>query len=295
MARIALKVDVDTLRGSREGLPRLLHVFARIGVRATLLFSLGPDHTGRALKRVLRPGFLDKVSRTSVLSHYGLRTLLYGIVLPGPDIGRVAAPTLRAALEDGHEGGIHCWDHVLWQDNVRHRDGEWTRTQMDRAWSRYVEIFGRCPATHGAAGWQMNAEAFRQLDDWGLSHASDGRGGGPYVAVIDGHPCHHVQLPTTLPTFDEVLGRAGIDPGNLVGHFLSLTRNDHDQVFTAHAELEGGRLAGHFEALLAGWRGQGHELVCLGDLHAGLDRQSLRREPLRWGALPGRSGELVLA
>ena len=91
MARIALKVDVDTLRGTREGVPRLLDVLAKAGARATFLWSLGPDHTGWALRRIFRPGFFAKVSRTSVLEHYGLKTLLYGVLLPAPDIGREAA------------------------------------------------------------------------------------------------------------------------------------------------------------------------------------------------------------
>ena len=51
MARIALKVDVDTLRGTREGVPRLLDLMARHRARGTFLFSLGPDHTGWALRR----------------------------------------------------------------------------------------------------------------------------------------------------------------------------------------------------------------------------------------------------
>ena len=46
MAEIALKVDVDTLRGTREGVPRLLKLLAEHGARATFYFSLGPDHTG---------------------------------------------------------------------------------------------------------------------------------------------------------------------------------------------------------------------------------------------------------
>ena len=46
--------------------------------------------TGRALRRVFRPGFLSKVKRTSVISHYGIKTLMYGTLLPGPHIGRVA-------------------------------------------------------------------------------------------------------------------------------------------------------------------------------------------------------------
>src|SRR5439155_13195378 len=144
---IALKVDVDTLRGTREGVPRLLASLARAQARATFLFSLGPDHTGWALRRVFRRGFLAKVARTSVLAHYGWRTLMYGVLLPAPDIGRVAAAPMRAARDAGHECGIHSWDHVLWQDNVRWRDGEWTIRQMALAHARYLEIFGAPPST----------------------------------------------------------------------------------------------------------------------------------------------------
>ena len=100
MARIALKVDVDTWRGTREGVPALVRLLATNRCGASFLFSLGPDHTGRAILRVLRPGFLGKVSRTSVLEHYGLRTLLHGVLLPGPDIGLREAATLRSVREE---------------------------------------------------------------------------------------------------------------------------------------------------------------------------------------------------
>ena len=152
MARIGLKVDVDTLRGTREGVPRLLGILDRAGVEATFLFSLGPDHTGWALRRVFRPGFLSKVSRTSVLEHYGLRTLLYGVLLPAPDIGRRGPGAMRAAAAGGHECGIHAWDHVVWQDSVRGRDAAWTRREMQRAFERFVEIGRPRPPTARPAG-----------------------------------------------------------------------------------------------------------------------------------------------
>ena len=293
MARIALKVDVDTLRGTLEGVPRLLALFERIGLAATFLFSLGPDHTGWALRRVFRRGFMSKVSRTSVLEHYGLRTLLYGVLLPGPDIGRAAAAPMRAARDAGHECGIHAWDHVLWQDNVRTRDEAWTRRQMRAAFDRFVEVFGEAPATHGAAGWQMNAAAFRQIDNWGMRYASDGRGSGPFVPVVGGVSLAHVQWPTTLPTLDEMIGLDGVDAGSVARALLAQTASDRDQVFTLHAELEGGRLAPAFEALLAGWRSQGHELVTLGELHRHVARAALPHVAVSWGSVPGRSGALV--
>lgn len=295
MANIALKVDVDTFRGTLQGVPRLLDIFARLGVSATFLFSLGPDHTGWALRRVFRPGFLSKVSRTSVVKHYGLRTLAYGVLLPAPDIGRRAADPMRACHYAGHECGIHTWDHVVWQDNVRSRGGSWTQQQMQQAYQRFGDIFGMPPATHGAAGWQTNDDAMRQIDAWGMAYASDGRGSGPYRPVARGEPLHHVQMPTTLPTFDERLGEGGLDAGAVVQSLLRLTDNDRDQVFTLHAELEGRLLAPEFEVLLQGWRSQGHQLVPLGALYRTLQTAQLPARPLIWGSVPGRSGQLVVA
>ncbi|HVR92744.1 MAG TPA: 4-deoxy-4-formamido-L-arabinose-phosphoundecaprenol deformylase, partial [Casimicrobiaceae bacterium] len=93
---LALKIDVDTLRGTREGVPNLVELLRRHQAGATFLFSVGPDHTGRAIKRVFRPGFFSKVRRTSVVTHYGVKTLLYGTMLPGPDIGRRAGDVMRS-------------------------------------------------------------------------------------------------------------------------------------------------------------------------------------------------------
>jgi peptidoglycan/xylan/chitin deacetylase (PgdA/CDA1 family) len=296
MARIALKVDVDTLRGTREGVPRLLQLLARRQLQATFLFSLGPDHTGWALKRVFRPGFLSKVSRTSVTKHYGYKTLMYGVLLPAPDIGRAGAGAMRETQSAGHECGIHTWDHVVWQDHVRERDAAWTQGQMQSAHARYIDIFGAPPTTHGAAGWQMNAAAFEQLDAWGLAYASDGRGTAPYRLSVNGRTLQHVQMPTTLPTLDELIGQNGIDEDNVARSLLAMTDSSpRDQVYTLHAELEGGLLAPAFETLLDGWRAQGHELVTMAGLHATLDLHRLPARPLAWGAVSGRSGELIVA
>jgi undecaprenyl phosphate-alpha-L-ara4FN deformylase len=297
MAKIALKVDVDTLRGTHEGVPRLLQVLAKHQAQATFLFSLGPDHTGWALKRVFRPGFLSKVSRTSVTKHYGYKTLMYGVLLPAPDIGVKAAAEMRAAQLAGHECGIHTWDHVVWQDQVRQQSAEWTRAQMALSYQRFGDVFGHVPRTHGAAGWQMNEAAFQQIDDWGMAYASDGRalpGLVPYRLSIDGHTLKHLQMPTTLPTLDELLGQGGIDEANVADALLATTRADVNQVYTLHAELEGGLLAPVFDALLSGWKAQGHQLVTMQGLYESLRVATVPAAPLRWGSVAGRSGELMV-
>ena len=292
--KLALKVDVDTIRGTRDGVPRLVERLRRHGAGATFLFSLGPDHTGRAIRRTLRPGFLGKVKRTSVLEHYGLRTLLYGTLLPGPDIGRECAAHMRAARDAGFEVGIHCWDHVRWQDGVADADAAWTAREFDLARGRFEEIFGAPAQVHGAAGWQMNPHAFRLLDAAGFRYASDTRGTRPFLPAWGGERFNCPQFPTTLPTLDELIGTDGIESGTVAQHLLSLTAQPAAHVYTAHAELEGGKLETPFDSLLAGWRQQGYDLVSLQVLAAATDASRLPRHEVVLGAVGGRSGTLAL-
>jgi undecaprenyl phosphate-alpha-L-ara4FN deformylase len=294
---LALKIDVDTWRGTREGVPQLLDVLRRYDARATFLFSLGPDHTGRAIKRVFRKGFLAKVSRTSVVEHYGLRTLMYGTLLPGPDIGRREAATLRAVRDAGHEVGIHCWDHIRWQDHVAGKDAAWTRAEMRRAAERFREVFGEAAKTHGAAGWQMNAAAYAIERELGLDYASDVRGSVPFQPVDENGADFGVpQLPTTLPTLDELIGIEGLGAANVHEHLLGLTAPAHEcsHVYTLHAELEGMRLVPTFERLLAGWREQGYRLASCRELFASVDVARLPRHRVACGEVAGRSGTLAL-
>jgi peptidoglycan/xylan/chitin deacetylase (PgdA/CDA1 family) len=286
--KLAIKIDVDTFRGTREGVPRLVDLLKKHGAGATFLFSLGPDHTGRALRRVFRPGFFSKVARTSVVEHYGVRTLLYGTLLPGPDIGRRCQAEMRAVRDAGFEVGVHCWDHVRWQDFVVNRDAEWTEREMQRAMDRFREVFGEEATTWGAAGWQLNRHA-AWFEERHFAYASDTRGTGPFQPVWDGVAIGCPQLPTTLPTLDELVGLHD----DVVAHLLSLTgRGDH--VFTGHAELEGGKLLAPFDALLAGWKAQGYELVATETMWRTVDLARLPRCEVIQAEVPGRSGKLAV-
>jgi peptidoglycan/xylan/chitin deacetylase (PgdA/CDA1 family) len=293
--KLALKIDVDTWRGTLPGGPRLVEILRRQRADASFLFSLGPDHTGRAIKRAFRPGFMQKVQRTSVVSHYGIKTLMYGTLLPGPDIGRRGADIMRATRDAGFETAIHCWDHVKWQDGVEKASATWTEIQMRQAHERYVEVFGTEAPGHGAAGWQMNAHALRLTQRLGYRWASDCRGTHPFVPVWNAELVTCPQLPTTLPTLDELVGTDDLTPDNVHLHLLRLTAEaTQDHVFTLHAELEGLKFGDTLERLLTGWREQGYELVSLGKVRDALDPALLPRHEMVRGEIPGRAGLLML-
>jgi undecaprenyl phosphate-alpha-L-ara4FN deformylase len=295
---IALKIDVDTYRGTREGALRLADLLERLDVRATFLFSLGPDHTGRAIRRALRPGFLGKVKRTSVLEHYGLKTLLYGVLLPGPHIGRGCRAEMQSIARRGFEVGVHTWDHVRWQDGVAQASEEWTRRELTLARDQFAEVFGRPPIVHGAAGWQMNRHVPALEQELGFRYASDTRGREPFLPAsaspADDAGASVPQLPTTLPTLDELIGREDLGGADPIEHLLvASARTGTSHVFSLHAELEGGKYLSEFERLLREWRRRGVQLADLATYAATLDVPSLPRRRIIDGSVAGRSRTLA--
>ncbi len=294
---LALKIDVDTLKGTRLGVPALLDVLKKNRAEATFLFSLGPDHTGRAIKRVFRKGFLSKVARTSVTSHYGFPTLLYGTLIPGPDIGLRCVDILRRVRDEGFEVGIHAWDHVKWQDGAATAAPEWVEREMEHAQNRFTDIFKAPARTHGAAGWQMSKHSLRYTQRMGFDYCSDGRGIQPHFPIVNAEIIDCPQLPTTLPTLDELIGREGTTINNVAEKLLALTASppEYGHVFTLHAELEGIRLKPVFEQLLAGWQQQGYQLASTHTLFASFDsRTALPYFEAIHGVVAGRSGTLLM-
>jgi undecaprenyl phosphate-alpha-L-ara4FN deformylase len=290
--RLALKVDVDTDRGTREGVPNLLADCEEFDVPACFLFSLGPDQTGRAITRVFRPGFFKKVSRTSVVKLYGVRTLLNGTFLPAPHIGRRNAKRMREVRDAGFEVGIHCYNHYRWQDYVQKMSLPAIREEFLAARTEFLRVFATEAHTAGAPGWQSNARSREVYDEANLLYASDTRGGAPFFPRINGRTFKTLEIPSTLPTFDELLGRPEYPETRIVPHYLSLLREDQLNVFTLHAEIEG---MGHrplFRALLAACRERGVEFVRLDDAARQLltHRDSIPVCDQTMAEIDGRSG-----
>lgn len=290
--RLALKVDVDTDRGTRVGVPNLVADLEAVEAPACFLFSLGPDQTGRAITRVFRPGFFQKVSRTSVVQVYGVRTLLNGTLLPAPHIGRRNAGVMRAVQAAGFEVGIHCYNHYRWQDYVQTMSLAAVRNEFEAARAEFLRIFGHEARTAGAAGWQSNARSREVYEEAGLLYASDTRGGGPFFPRVEGKIFKTLEIPSTLPTFDELMGRPEYPDEKIVPHFLQLLRKDRANVFTLHAEIEGMGRRALFQQLLKACREAGVEFIRMDDLANELlaNRAALPVREQVMASIDGRSG-----
>lgn len=238
MVPVGLRVDVDTLRGTRIGVPRLLDLFSRYHIRASFFFSVGPDNMGRHLWRLLRPAFLAKMLRTGGSRLYGWDILLKGTLWPGPVIGTRCGKQIAEAAAAGHETGLHAWDHHLWQRRLERMDQQAITRQIERGYRMLSGILGRPPSCFAAPAWQVTPAALQVLEGFDFRFESDCRGNSIFRPQVSGRPLTHVQVPTTLPTYDELIGRECTN-ATYNDHLLALIQPDQLNVLTTHAEVEG--------------------------------------------------------
>jgi len=287
---VALKVDVDTHVGTRDGVPRLLDILDSFGIRATFYFSMGPDNSGKAIRRIFtRKGFLGKMLRTRAPSMYGLKTLLYGTLLPPPQIAASFPDVLRDTAARGHETGIHCWDHVRWHDYLTRMSRATVRGELEKADNLYREITGRPARTTAAPGWTVSALSLELQDAMKLHYCSDSRGYAPFFPVFGGQSFSTLQIPTTLPTMDELLGTDGISTDTINAFYLSHVKPGLN-VHTIHAELEGMSQSVVFTDLLRDLRERDVRFITLSQAADEALAGGPPRCALAMGELPGRAG-----
>jgi undecaprenyl phosphate-alpha-L-ara4FN deformylase len=287
---LGLRVDVDTLRGTKRGVPNLLELMAREQVRASFFFSVGPDNMGRNLWRLLRPAFLKKMLRSKAGSLYGWDILFKGTFWPGPVIGKRAAAEIRATADAGHEIGFHAWDHHRWQTKIGFLSQAEIEADTRRGLARLEAITGRSVECAAAPAWRLSPAALKARDAFPLRYASDCRGDSIFLPFAPGLTNHQPQVPVTLPTYDEVIGQNGISRVNYNEHLLGLLRPGLLNVLTIHAEAEGLSCLPLFAGFLRQARQRGVRIMALGDLVA--DCSQIKYAPMLRKEIPGRDGWL---
>lgn len=261
--RVALKIDCDTFEGTKTGIPNLLRIFDRFGIQASFFFTLGPDRSGRAIRRIFtQKGFLKKMLRSNAVSLYGPKTMLYGTLLPAPYIGKNLKNEIRSVATAGHEVGVHGWDHVHWHDNLGKMDKRDIEGECAQAHGVFQEIFGRKARSMAAPGWHSTITSLFVQDSYDLLYSSNTRLGPPHFPVWENTQFKTLEIPTTLPTWDEALASPEFrDHERLLDQYQQLMRGT--EVHTIHTEVEGMAYARLFEKLISRWKSNGVEFVTL--------------------------------
>lgn len=258
--RIGLRISVATARGAVLAVPHLVALLKRHGAGATFYFNLGPDRRHR--------------------------------FLPAREVGARAKAGLATAREAGFEVGLYGWDPARWTHRMRPGAAPWIESALTRACEAFEHLVGEPPRTHAAPGWQTNRQVMRLTQRLGFHYAADTRGRLPYMPVCEAELALCPQLPTTLPTLDELID--GGDASRETAHETVLEAmaggDGANHVFALRAELGATTLAAAFERLLEAWRTRGCEIVALRTVFESLELARLPRHVVQPHELAARAG-----
>lgn len=258
--------------------------------KGVFFFSVGPDNMGRHLWRLLRPSFLVKMLRTKAASLYGWDILLKGTFWRGPSIAKGGAAAIIQATNEGHEIGVHAWDHHGWQAGVEKWSAGQVEILLQKAVDSLQQLTGQYPVSSAAPAWRCTDNVLLAREKFNFLYNSDCRGSSVFVPEIDGKRLHTPQIPTTLPTYDELIGSEGVTDANYNDHLLSFFRPEQLNILTIHAEVEGIACSSLFRSFLTRARENGYTFCPLGSFVSEAPLESLPSQEIVSTEIPGRDG-----
>jgi hypothetical protein len=235
------------------------------------------------------------MTRTSALSLYGWRTAFSGTLLPARPMGTSFIKEFRQWRDWGFEVSPHGFDHILWHDEAAGWDEDRAAREFAKIRDVYRLIFNAEPKSFAAPGWQAGWGTWGAMEKMDLLYHSDTRGAGAYFPKRNGAALKTLEIPTTLPTWDEMLAWDGMTRHSLVDETWKLLQKDRLNVWTIHAEFEGTAYFPQFHEFIERAGTEKIEWVFLPDAARALlqKREQIPLAPIEQGERPGRAGTVT--
>ena len=170
---------------------------------------------------------------------------------------------------------------------------EQIENHLRMAFEELERVTGKAPTCSAVPGWRCEPAALAVKEKFPFRYNSDCRGSGVFLPVVDGKTLKTPQMPLSMPTYDEMLGKNGVTNENYNERLLATVQENSYNMLTIHAEAEGGACAGMFEEFLQMAEARGISFHAPGDLLPEKIEDLPRYEIVK-GEIPGREGWVAL-
>lgn len=229
MKKIGLRIDIDSI-GDIKAIPHILEMLEGYDLKASFFVTMGPDKTGRNLKKFLgSPLDLLRARPT----RYGLITLARGFFKPENTQDHIKE--LRGILGLGHEIGLHGYDHYRWMNTPM--DKKEINEAIKRGISVFKHVFGQLPTSFASPGFRTYTDYLEILDRFNFIYSSDFISDRPFYPSIDAGMAKTLQIPITMRSPGE-LALEGMSDDAILHHFKEQIKGEEFFTFYIHPSYE---------------------------------------------------------
>jgi len=293
--RIGLRCDVDFGIGLERGVPYLLDLFKKRNMRVTFYVTMGPDGFRAHTNRLGSASYRRRIRRMNpmrMINAFGPVYLARQALGIRGTVGLSHPEVLRRVVGEGHELGVHGFDHYWWAENVFEADRNALKEDMDRGLNALKKSTGHDASAWASPNWRCSASSLNLLDEYGFRYGADTRGRSPFVPVMTGYSGRKPQLPISLPCLHEIADyKDTTDPTTIRDEFVSHLQPGYN-VWCIHDYYEGVLRRETFESVLDAVIRDGWSLVPITTLAAEVQPDTIATSRITRARMPGGRGEV---
>lgn len=186
---LGVRIDIDTLRDARM-LPATLELLTKYNIRASFFVTTGVDETYRNFKHYTP----WKLLSGNAIRRFGLN--MFSGLLTKKEVQQ--SKELPKILDNGHELGLHGYQHFDWMNNLDGKRREELAVMIGKGCELFEKAFGYHPECFAAPGFKTSSNFLEAIDDFGFRYSSDFMGEKTFYPAINGVKLKTLQIPMSL-------------------------------------------------------------------------------------------------
>jgi len=166
MKTFTLRVDLESDKGIRKGVPKLLDLLKKYNIKASFYLSMGGESN---IFEILKYRSNLKTSGERKIKVWSLKDKLRMAFFPR-DFVKGNKKILRRILGEGHELGLHGWKHREWTRGLEKIN---IKNTIKKSINKYIQLFGKKPTSFASPGFNINNKVLEILEKNKIKFISD--------------------------------------------------------------------------------------------------------------------------
>jgi undecaprenyl phosphate-alpha-L-ara4FN deformylase len=200
----AIRIDVDSTRDVAL-LPELLDLLLSLDVKATFFVATGPDRLALNLFKYIRDPRSSLRFIKSKPLRYGSHSL--NGLLRKTQIESACPEVLLRLKKEGHEIGLHGYDHYMWIRNLRNMDETRIKELISKGLEALEAVTGADIRGFASPGFTVTNALLRAIESLGFDYSSDFKSNkpvSPFYPQTETKSDSVLQVPVSMDSIGEL-------------------------------------------------------------------------------------------